>query len=202
MIDLVLMHPPSVARTLAVATALACASTTAQSQVLPMSCGVSAGETRWLTESYSQTHTYGLGSEEEWIGSYGGLTAAGDSLFLYDQYRPRIVHLSGDLEERHAFGRKGEEFRWSTPLPLLSSPLTGVRFVTPAGEEEMIFGVDSLEVSRRRFQLWRVQRPNPSRCNRSGCTPWGRMVRCGCQRVRSSVCTRWTSTATRCGPSS
>ena len=84
-----------------------------------MSCGVSAPETRWLAESYTETHTYGLGREEEWIGSYGGLAAAGDSLFLYDQRRPRIVHLSGNLEERHAFGRQGQgpgEFNYSFPI--------------------------------------------------------------------------------------
>ena len=84
-----------------------------------MTCRTSADETRWLAESYRETHSYGLGGEEEWIGSYGGLSAAGDSLFLYDQLRPRIVHLSGDLEERRAFGRKGEgpgEFDWAVPV--------------------------------------------------------------------------------------
>ena len=30
------------------------------------------------------------------IGSYGGLAAEGDSLFLYDQLRPRIVHVAFD----------------------------------------------------------------------------------------------------------
>ena len=76
-----------------------------------MSCGASARETRRLAESYNETHTYGLSGgagSEEWIGSYGGLVATGDSLFLYDQLRPGIVHLSGELEERGAFGRAGE----------------------------------------------------------------------------------------------
>ena len=76
-----------------------------------MSCGVSAPTTRWLAASYIETHTYGLtggAGSEEWIGSYGGLAATGDSLFLYDQLRPGIVHLSGELEERDAFGRAGE----------------------------------------------------------------------------------------------
>lgn len=93
-----------------------------------MSCGASARETRWVAESYAGTHTYGLDGEEEWIGSYGGLAAAGDSLFLYDQQRPRIVHLSGDLEERHAFGRQGEgpgEFNRPLPLPWLDDIAEG-----------------------------------------------------------------------------
>lgn len=88
---------------------------------MPTTCGASAGETRWLAESYRETHTYGLG-EEEWIASYGGLVASGDTLFLYDQLRPRIVHLSGELEERHAFGRQGEgpgELNYAVPIPWL-----------------------------------------------------------------------------------
>ena len=200
-----LLHRLGVARALAVATALACASTPAAGQVAPMSCGGWAGETRWWAESYSETHTYGLSDPEEWIGSYAGLAAAGDSLFLYDQLRSRIVHLSGELEERHAFGRRGEgpgefyrsfpitwvddiaeghvafdgrhlvvydrlrlasfdpegEFRWSARLPTLSIG-EGVRFVSPVDEEEMIFGVDSLDAGSRRLQLWRVQRPDPN----------------------------------------
>ena len=105
------MQRLSVVRALAVALALAFARTPVPGQVVaPMSCRVSAGETRWLAESYSETHTYGLSDgagSEEWIGSYGGLAAAGDSVFLYDQWRPGIVHLSGELQERHAFGRAG-----------------------------------------------------------------------------------------------
>ena len=113
------MHRLPIARALAVATALACASAPAAGQVAPMSCGASAAETRWLAESYSETHTYGLG-DEEWIGSYGGLDAAGDSLFLYDQLRPRIFHLSGELEERHAFGRRGEgPGEFDSPIPIV-----------------------------------------------------------------------------------
>ena len=188
------------------ATALACARTPAPGQLAPMSCGVSAGETRWLAESYRETHTYGLDGEEEWIGSYGGLAAAGDSLFLYDQLRPRMVHLSGDLEERHAFGRKGEgpgefnwavpvvwvddlaeghvafagrnlvvydrndlaafdadgEFRWSALLPTRTVFIGGVVFTSPVDEDEMIFGVDSVDAGSRRLQLWRVRRPEPN----------------------------------------
>lgn len=113
--------------TLAVVATLAGASIPAAGQSAPISCGVSAAETRWLAESYSETHTYGLGDEEEWIGSYGGLAVAGDSLFLYDQGRPRIAHLSGELEERHAFGRQGEgpgEFN-ALPLPWLDDAAEG-----------------------------------------------------------------------------
>lgn len=56
----------------ALAAALAFASMPAQAQVAPISCAMSAGETRWLAESYRATHTYGLG-DGEWIDSYGGL---------------------------------------------------------------------------------------------------------------------------------
>ena len=108
--------------------ALASASTPVLGQVGPMSCGVSARESRWLGDSYRETHTYGLGGEEEWIGSYGGLAATGDSLFLYDQQRPRIVHLSGELEERHAFGRQGEgpgEFNYAFPITWLDDVSEG-----------------------------------------------------------------------------
>ncbi len=107
------------------ATALACTSTPAQGQLAPMSCGASARETRWLAESYRETHTFGLSDgtgSEEWISSYGGLAAAGDSLFLYDHLRPGIVHLTGELEERQAFGRIGEgpgEFNRSFPVTWL-----------------------------------------------------------------------------------
>ena len=127
LLDLVPMHRLPIARTLAVATVLASASTPASGQVAPLSCEVSAGETRWLAESYNETHTYGL-SEEEWIESYGGLAAAGDSVFLYDQLRRRIVHLSGELEERHAFGRQGEgpgEFYAHIPLVWLNDLFEG-----------------------------------------------------------------------------
>ena len=118
-IDLVPMCRSSVARAVTVAAALAVASTPVAAQIAPQSCGVSAPESRWLADSYHETHSYGLGGEEEWIGSYGGLVSSGDSLFLYDQLRPRIVHLSGDLQERHAFGRQGEgpgEFNWAVPV--------------------------------------------------------------------------------------
>lgn len=117
----------SIVPTLAVVTALGFPSPLAAGQVAPMSCGVSARETRWLAESYAETHTYGLSGEEEWIGSYGGLAASGDSLFLYDQLRPRIVHLSGNLEERNAFGRQGQgpgEFN-ALPLPWLDDVSEG-----------------------------------------------------------------------------
>ena len=205
-ISLVRVYRTSVMR--AVISSLACASTPASAQVAPMSCGASARETRWPAESYNETHTYGLtggAGSDEWIGSYGGLAATGDSLFLYDQLRPGIVHLSGELEERGAFGRAGEgpgefdmpfpvtwvddvseghvafdgrnlvvydrhdlasfdangEFRWSARLPTFSLG-DGVRFVRPVNEEEVIFGVDSLEARRRRLQLWRVQEPDPN----------------------------------------
>lgn len=183
---------------LAVAMVSASAGTPAHGQVAPMSCGVPAAETRWLADSYTATHTYGLG-DDEWIESYGGLAATGDSVFLYDQLGPRIVHLSGVLEERHAFGREGEgpgEFQSPIPLTWLNDlfeghvafdgrrlvvydrlrvasfdpsgehgwsarrPATtfreGVRFVTPVDEEQVIFGVDSLDFTSRRLQLgWR-----------------------------------------------
>ena len=118
----------AVARWLGIATAVACVSTPAAGQTLPVACGTSVDETRWLAESYHETHTYGLGGEEEWIGSYGGLAVAGDSLFLYDQLRPRIVHLSGELEQRHAFGRQGEgpgEFNWAVPIGWLDDVAEG-----------------------------------------------------------------------------
>ena len=206
-IDLLPICGPSAARAVVVAAALAGASTPGLGQVTPLSCGVSAPESRWLADSYRETHTYGLGGEEEWIGSYGGLTAAGDSLFLYDQLRPRIVHLSGGLEERHAFGRKGEgpgefewavpvtwiddiaeghvafdgrnlvvydrndvavfdaegEFRWSTLVPTRTVFKYGVQFVTPVDQDEVIFGVDSLDAGSRRLQLWKVRRLVPDR---------------------------------------
>lgn len=189
------------ARTLAVASALgAFFGAPARSEGQAVSCGVSAVETRWLSESYRETHTYGLGNDQ-WIDSYGGLAAAGDSVFLYDHVRPRIAHLSGELEERHAFGRKGEgpgEFNLSWPIRWLDdisegyvdfdgrhlvvydrldlavfdaagnfqwsvrrpSPraVTGIRFVSAAGNEEVVFGVDSLDSTGRRLQLWRVRR--------------------------------------------
>ncbi len=110
------------ARTVVLAAALGCAAAPVSGQVMPTTCGTSAGETRWLAESYRETHTYGLG-EEEWIASYGGLVASGDTLFLYDQLRPRIVHLSGELEERDAFGRQGEgpgELNWAVPIVWLA----------------------------------------------------------------------------------
>jgi len=116
-----------VARTLAVAMVLASAGTPAHGQVAPMTCGVPAAETRWLAESYTATHTYGLG-DDEWIESYGGLAAAGDSVFLYDQLGRRIIHLSGELEERHAFGREGEgpgEFQSPIPLTWLDDLFEG-----------------------------------------------------------------------------
>ena len=202
------MHRLSVSRAAVVVATLAFLSTPASSQVAMGSCGVSAGETRWLAESYRETHTYGLSEGSRsggWIASYGGLAAAGDSVFLYDQLRPGVLHLSGELEERHAFGRVGEgpgefnmpfpvswlddifeghvafdgrhlvvydrfdlasfdpqgEFRWSARLPTISLG-EGVRFVSPMGDEEMIFGLDSLNAGSRRLQLWRVQHPNPN----------------------------------------
>lgn len=119
----------SIANALMVVTAtLALSSIPALGQVTPRSCRVSAGETRWLAESYRETHTYGLGDEEEWIASYGGLAAAGDSLFLYDQLRPRIVHLSGDLKERHTFGRQGQgpgEFNHAIPVTWVDDAAEG-----------------------------------------------------------------------------
>lgn len=200
------------ASTLATAAALAWAgSASSPGQVAPPTCGASAEETRWISPSYSQTHTYGLGDNaagpDQWIGSYGGLVAAGDTLFLYDQSRPRIVQLSGELEERHAFGRAGDgpgEFnmpfpvtwiddiaeghvafdgrhlvvydrhdfalfdaegtlRWSSriPLPTLSMG-DGVRFVSPLNEEEIIFGLDSLDARSRRLQLWKLRQSSPN----------------------------------------
>lgn len=201
------MHSRSVTGTLAAATVLACAGRPAAGQSAPMTCAVSAAETRWLADSYRETHTYGLGgSEKEWIGSYGGLAASVDTLFFYDQSRPRIVHLSGELEERHVFGRQGEgpgelnwavpivwlsdvaeghvafdgrqlvvydrndvasfdpagNFRWSAQLPYFGLARSGVVFVGPVDEEEMIFGVDPLFAGSRRLQLWAVRRPEPN----------------------------------------
>ena len=208
MIDLALTHRLSVLRVATVVATLACLSTPASSQVAPGPCGVSASETRWLAESYRETHTYGLsgGSRSEgWIASYGGLAAAGDTLFLYDQLRPGVLHLSGELEERHVFGRVGDgpgefnmpfpvtwvddifeghvdfdgrhlvvydrfdlasfdaegKFRWSAKMPTVSLG-EGVRFVSPTSDEEMIFGLDSLDAGSRHLQLWRVQRPTPN----------------------------------------
>lgn len=205
-IDLVPICRLSVARPLMVAAAFVSASTPAAGQAAPMSCLVSAPESQWLAESYRETHTYGLDGNEEWIGSYGGLVSSGDSLFLYDQLRPRIVHLSGDLEKRHAFGRQGEgpgefnyeipvtwvgdaaeehvafdgrqlvvydrndltsfspqgEFRWSAPVADFNLGRVGVVFVSPLVEEDIIFGMDSLDAGRRRLQLWRVRRPDPN----------------------------------------
>ena len=183
------------------AAALAFATMPAQAQVAPISCAMSAGESRWLAESYRATHTYGLG-DGEWIDSYGGLASAGDSLFFYDHRRPRIVHLSGDLQERRAFGRRGEgpgefhvfwaipwlddmsegfvgfdglnlvvydrldlasfdpagEYQWSARKPS-QLPHNGVRFVSPVNEDEVVFGVDSVDAASRRLQLWKVGRP-------------------------------------------
>ncbi len=101
--------------------------------------------------------------------SYGGLAAAGDSVFLYDQLRPRIVHVAFDgrhlvVYDRHelaSFDAEGE-FRWPAQVGRFSLSAAGVRFVGPVEEEEMIFGVDSLDAGSRRVQLWRVQRPNPN----------------------------------------
>ena len=190
----------------AVATALTCAGAPALGQAAPMSCRVSAGDTRWLAESYRETRTYGLGDPEEWIGAYGGLASAGDSVFLFDQLRPGIVHLSGQMKERQTFGRAGRgpgefdyaipqswvddnaeghmafdgrqvvvydrvdlasfdtegKFRWSARLGHFSLA-DGVRFVGSVDEDEMIFGVDSLDAVGRRLQLWRVRRHDPSR---------------------------------------
>ncbi len=195
------------ARALAMATAVAGVGAPLTGQVASISCRVSADETQWLADSYRETDTYGLGGEEEWIASYGGLAAAGDSLFLYDQLRPRIVHLSGDLEERGAFGRKGEgpgefdwavpvswvddiaeghvafdgrnlvvydrndvasfdaggAFRWSTLVPTRTVFVEGVQFVAPMDQDEVVFGVDSLDAGSRRLQLWKVRRPEPDR---------------------------------------
>ncbi len=121
------MHSPSEKRALALVAALACAGTPVAGQVAPTTCRTSADDSRWLAESYRETHTYGLG-EDEWIASYGGLTASGDTLFFYDQMRPRIVHLSGELEERDAFGRQGKgpgEFNWAVPIVWLDDAAEG-----------------------------------------------------------------------------
>ena len=122
------MNGLSIAPTLAVvAVLLFFPSTLAVGQVAPRSCGGLAGDSRWVGESYRDTQVYGLSDPEEWIGSYGGLVTAGDSLFLYDQGRARIVHLSGNLEERHGFGRQGEgpgEFN-ARPLPWLDDASEG-----------------------------------------------------------------------------
>ena len=197
--------PKAVARCLLAAAVVAVGSLPAVGQSLPEACAGSANGTRWLAASYTETHSYGLGgSEEDWIGSYGGLAAAGDTLFLYDQLRPRIVHLSGDLEQRHAFGRHGEgpgetnqpvpivwmddvaeghvafdgrqlivydrhdlasfdpagRFRWSAQVARFTLGRHGVVFVTPADEDEVIFGVDSLAAESRHLQLWRLERPD------------------------------------------
>ena len=59
-IDLISMRHLSVARAVIVAAALSCASTPVAGQVASSSCGVSAPESRWLAESYRETHSYGL----------------------------------------------------------------------------------------------------------------------------------------------
>ena len=194
-----------VSRKQLLAAALAFASTPVQAQAPPLACMASADESPWLAESYRDTHTYGL-DEGEWIESYGGLAATGDSLFFYDQWARRIVHLSGELEERHSFGRRGEgpgefdrpiplmwlddhfeghvafngrqlvvydllrlasfdaegEYRWSTQLPSLPFA-ESVRFATPVGDEQMIFGKDSVDAEGRHLQLWRVHHADPNR---------------------------------------
>ena len=121
-------HRSAVVRWLGIAAVVVCESTPASGQTIPGACGTATDDTRWLAESYHETHTYGLEDEEEWIGSYGGLAAAGDRLYLYDQLRPRIVQLSGELEERHAFGRQGEgpgEFDWAIPITWVSDNAEG-----------------------------------------------------------------------------
>ena len=192
-----------VSRKQLLAAALAFASTPVQAQAPPLSCMASADESPWVAESYSETHTYGL-DDGEWIESYGGLAAAGDSLFLYDRLRPRIVHLSGELEERQAFGRSGEgpgefhlswpirwlddlfegyvdfdgrrvvvydrlrlasfdaggEYEWSARVPNMTL-LEGVQFVVPVGEEQMIFGKDSVDAGGRHLQLWSTEPADP-----------------------------------------
>ena len=195
-----------VSRKQLLAAALAFASTPVQAQAPPLACMASADESPWLAESYRDTHTYGLGSEDEWIASYGGLASAGDSVFLYDPLRPRVAHLSGELEERNAFGRRGEgpgefqvsfpvpwlddisegfvafdgrrvvvydrlrlasfdaggEFTWSARVPNFTF-LEGVRFVSPVDEEQMIFGMDSVDAGGRHLQLWKVHSADPNR---------------------------------------
>lgn len=79
-----------IACTLALAMVSASAGAPVHGQAAPMSCGMPSAGTRWLAESYTATHTYGLG-DDEWIESYGGLAAAGDSVFFYDQLGRRIV---------------------------------------------------------------------------------------------------------------
>ncbi len=124
----------------ALAATLAFASGPAQGQTAPFACMASADESDWLAESYRDTHTYGLGDEEEWIQSYGGLAAAGESLFFYDPLRPRVAHLSGELEERHTFGRGGEgpgEFHVSFPVPWLDNVSEG--FVAFDGRRVVVY---------------------------------------------------------------
>ena len=111
-----LVHLPYL---LAAVAPLAYAGGSAQSQTAPLACMASSAESAWLAESYRDTHTYGL-DDGEWIESYGGLAAVGDSLFFYDQWARRIVHLSGELEERHSFGRRGEgPGEFDGPIPLM-----------------------------------------------------------------------------------
>ena len=66
-----------------------------------------------------------------------------------------------DRHELASFDAEGE-FRWPAQVGRFSLSAAGVRFVGPLEEEEMIFGVDSLDAGSRRVQLWRVQRPNPN----------------------------------------
>ena len=82
-------------------------------------CETRPGGSRWLTNSYEVTHTYGIDDPDQWVASYGGLDAVGDSVFLYDQMRPGVLHLSGTLSLRQSFGRAGQgpgEFDFPFPV--------------------------------------------------------------------------------------
>ena len=57
----------------------------------------------------------------------------------------------------------GGAFRWSTLVPTRTVFVEGVQFVAPMDQDEVVFGVDSLDAGSRRLQLWKVRRPEPDR---------------------------------------
>ncbi len=197
-------HSKFFAQFLAATAALVSVNMPAKSQSSRAMCAAPTnGESRWVSDVYVETHTYGLNeSDQHWIGSYGGLAATEDSLFLYDQLRPRIVHLSGDLEERSAFGRQGQgpgefyqaipitwiddvaeghvafdgrslvvydrndltffdpegEPKWSARVSRFTLGRSGLVFLSPVDEHQVLFGLDSLATGSRHLQLWKVER--------------------------------------------
>lgn len=91
-------------------------------------CGARAGGSRWLVDSYQITHTYGIDDPDEWVASYGGLDAVGDTVFLYDQRRPGVLHLTGTLSLRGSFGQAGRgpgEFGFPFPVTWIDDNAEG-----------------------------------------------------------------------------